>query len=63
MTPDEYKLLIPELSPKWKKDNQKESDTRADRALTYAADIRKFEIELYWKGIGQIGIAQQEAFI
>jgi hypothetical protein len=35
MTPDEYKLLIPELSPKWKKDNQKESDTRADRALTF----------------------------
>ena len=27
----------------------KESDSRAGRALAYAMDIRKFEIELYWK--------------
>ena len=27
----------------------KEADTRAGRALAYALDIRKFEIELYWK--------------
>lgn len=27
----------------------KEAETRAGRALHYASDIRKFEIELYWK--------------
>ena len=27
----------------------KDADTRAGRALAYALDIRKFEIELYWK--------------
>lgn len=32
-----------------KKDTIKESDTRRGRALGYAIDIRKFEIELYWK--------------
>lgn len=31
------------------KDDIKEADTRAGRALAYALDIRKFEIELYWK--------------
>lgn len=29
--------------------DMKEADTRAGRALAYALDIRKFEIELYWK--------------
>ena len=38
-----------EPSSKWTKDEQKEADTRAGRALAYATDIRKFEIELYWK--------------
>lgn len=49
MTPEEYKKQFAELSQKWSKDDQKESDTRAGRALAYATDIRKFEIELYWK--------------
>lgn len=49
MTPEEYKQLFAEPSPKWTKDDQKEADTRAGRALAYATDIRKFEIELYWK--------------
>ncbi len=31
------------------KDGPREADSRAGRALTYALDIRKFEIELYWK--------------
>lgn len=40
----------PELTgdPK-QRDKIKEADTRASRALNYALDIRKFEIELYWK--------------
>ena len=29
--------------------SEKEADTRAGRALALALDIRKFEIELYWK--------------
>ena len=49
MTPEEYKKQFAEPSQKSTKDDQKESDTRAGRALTYATDIRKFEIELYWK--------------
>lgn len=49
MTPEEYKKQFAEPSPKLSKDDQKESDTRAGRALAYATDIRKFEIELYWK--------------
>lgn len=49
MTPEEYKKQFAEPSPKWSKDDQKESDTRAGRALAHATDIRKFEIELYWK--------------
>lgn len=49
MTPEEYKKQFAEPSPNWSKDDQKESDTRAGRALAYATDIRKFEIELYWK--------------
>jgi hypothetical protein len=27
----------------------KESESRAGRALAFAMDVRKFEIELYWK--------------
>jgi len=30
------------------KGDLKEADTRAGRALAYALDIRRFEIELYW---------------
>lgn len=48
MTLEEYKTQFAERS-KCSKDDQKESDTRAGRALAYATDIRKFEIELYWK--------------
>ncbi|WP_140844132.1 hypothetical protein [Variovorax guangxiensis] len=43
---EEYKALFAEI--KETKD-LKEGDTRAGRALTLALDIRKFEIELYWK--------------
>ncbi|MCA3217353.1 MAG: hypothetical protein ING59_02090 [Burkholderiales bacterium] len=49
MTPEEYKTLFAEPTPGWKKDELKESETRAGRALAFATDIRKFEIELYWK--------------
>lgn len=49
MTPEQYKQQFAEPVPKWTKDDQKEADTRAGRALAYATDIRKFEIELYWK--------------
>ena len=49
MTPEEYKKQFAEPEPGWKKDELKESETRAGRALAYATDIRKFEIELYWK--------------
>ena len=47
MTEDEYKNAFREPD---RVDGQlKESETRAGRALAYALDIRKFEIELYWK--------------
>ncbi|PLX51156.1 MAG: hypothetical protein C0613_00695 [Desulfobulbaceae bacterium] len=46
---DEYKARFEEPQPLRTKDDQKEADTRAGRALAYALDIRKFEIELYWK--------------
>jgi hypothetical protein len=45
----EYQARFAEQRPQNLKDNLKEADTRAGRALTYALDIRKFEIELYWK--------------
>jgi hypothetical protein len=48
LTPDQYKKQFDEPS-EWNKDTQKESDSRAGRALAYATDIRKFEIELYWR--------------
>lgn len=46
---DEYKARFSEPNPPRSKVDLKEADTRAGRALTYALDIRKFEIELYWK--------------
>lgn len=49
MNPDEYKDRFAEPQPPRTKEDPKEADTRAGRALTYALDIRKFEIELYWK--------------
>lgn len=48
MDSDQYKDKFKEIT-NWKKDTLKESETRAGRALAYATDIRKFEIELYWK--------------
>lgn len=47
MDTNEYKSRFAE--PPRSKDDPKEADTRAGRALAYALDIRKFEIELYWK--------------
>ena len=49
MTPEEYRARFVEPQPLRTKDDPKEADTRAGRALAFAADIRKFEIELYWK--------------
>lgn len=49
MNTDEYKKRFTEPQPSRSKDDIKEADTRAGRALAYALDIRKFEIELYWK--------------
>jgi hypothetical protein len=45
----EYKARFAEPQPTCLKSELKEADTRAGRALAYALDIRKFEIELYWK--------------
>lgn len=47
MNEDQYKTKFSE--PVRNKEAPKEADTRAGRALEYALDIRKFEIELYWK--------------
>ena len=49
MNTDEYRARFAEPQPPRSKDNLKEGDSRAGRALAYALDIRKFEIELYWK--------------
>ena len=49
MNTDEYKARFAEPQAPRTKDDLKEADTRAGRALAYALDIRKFEIELYWK--------------
>lgn len=46
MNSDQYRDSFKEIA-NWKKDTLKESETRAGRALNYATDIRKFEIELY----------------
>jgi hypothetical protein len=47
MTHDEYVAAFAE--PPSNDPSRKESDTRAGRALAAALDIRKFEIDLYWK--------------
>ena len=54
MTKEDYKNKFREPRKKSTENSQefkeeKEADTRAGRALTLALDIRKFEIELYWK--------------
>jgi len=64
MTPKQYKARFAEPTPTTSDSGSqggdsslkpasdkgtKEADTRAGRALAYALDIRKFEIELYWK--------------
>jgi len=45
----EYNSRFAEPKSICPKNELKEADTRAGRALAYALDIRKFEIELYWK--------------
>ena len=47
MNEENYKSKFSDLDCKICAD--KEAGTRAGRALAYAIDIRKFEIELYWK--------------
>jgi len=47
LTEEEYKALFAE--PNHDGNVPEEADTRAGRALAHALDIRKFEIELYWK--------------
>ena len=49
MNTDEYRARFAEPKPSCARDDPKEADTRAGRALAYALDIRKFEIDLYWK--------------
>ena len=49
MNTSEYQKRFAEPQPPRSKDDIKEANTRAGRALAYALDIRKFEIELYWK--------------
>lgn len=49
MDADEYKARFAEPQPPRPNGDLMEADTRAGRALAYALDIRKFEIELYWK--------------
>lgn len=44
---DRYRASFAE--PDGSKKPEKEADSRAGRALAFALDIRKFEIELYWK--------------
>lgn len=47
MNEKEYRAAFAE--PKDKDTASNESDTRAGRALSAALDIRKFEVDLYWK--------------
>ncbi|NLY12364.1 MAG: hypothetical protein GXZ10_01970 [Gammaproteobacteria bacterium] len=49
MNTEEYRARFSEPETPSSGSAQKESDSRAGRALGYALDIRKFEIELYWK--------------
>lgn len=47
MNKEEYKAAFAELPPD--QTAPREADTRAGRALSAALDIRKFEVDLYWK--------------
>jgi hypothetical protein len=47
MDADQYRAAFAE--PAANSGGQKETETRAGRALAAALDIRKFEIDLYWK--------------
>lgn len=47
MNAEEYRAAFAE--PDDREPPEKEADTRAGRALALALDIRKFEIDLYWK--------------
>ncbi|MBL0919023.1 MAG: hypothetical protein IBJ14_09980 [Hydrogenophaga sp.] len=47
LTEAQYKAAFAE--PEGRDSPEKEADSRAGRALAFALDIRKFEIELYWK--------------
>ena len=47
LTEEQYKAAFAE--PSGCNPPEKEADSRAGRALAFALDIRKFEIELYWK--------------
>jgi hypothetical protein len=47
LTEEQYKAAFAE--PSGRNPSEKEADSRAGRALAFALDIRKFEIELYWK--------------
>jgi len=49
ITIEEYKAKFAEPKLSDNKDDKNEYGKRAERALAYALDIRKFEIELYWK--------------
>lgn len=49
MNTKEYRGRFAEPEPPSHGGGQKEADSHAGRALDYALDIRKFEIELYWK--------------
>ncbi|RWX46669.1 hypothetical protein H206_01936 [Candidatus Electrothrix aarhusensis] len=49
MDKKEYYKKFREPSAKENKNGVKEAESRAGRALDYALDIRKFEIDLYWK--------------
>lgn len=49
MNKEEYKSRFADTSSDHGTGNVKDADSRAGRALDYALDIRKFEIELYWK--------------
>lgn len=49
LSDEEYKARFSELAHARSEAMPKEAETRAGRALISALDIRKFEIDLYWK--------------
>jgi hypothetical protein len=49
MNKEQYEKRFQEFNVNTDNGTTKEADSRAGRALDYALDIRKFEIELYWK--------------